>query len=71
MYNEEIVHVLYSVSIIACAAKQKHAVLMLDAKRQILERLEKGAKPSSLMQEFNCGKVTISNIKRNKEQILG
>ena len=44
---------------------------MLDAKRQILVRLEKGAKPLSLMQEFNCGKATISNIKWNKEQILG
>ena len=55
----------------ACAVKRKRAVLTLDAKRQILERLEKGAKPSSLMQEFHCGKATISDIKRNKELILG
>ena len=44
--------------------------MTLDAKRQILERLEKGAKPSLLMQEFNCGKAIISDIKRSKAQIL-
>ena len=44
--------------------------MTLDAKHQILERLEKGLKPSLLMQEFNCGKATISDIKRNKAQIL-
>ena len=55
----------------ACAAKRKLAVLTLGAKRQILEQLEKGVKPSSLMQEFNCGKATISDIRRNKERILG
>ena len=54
----------------ACAAKRKRAVLTLDAKHQILVQLEKGAKPSSLMQEWNRGKVIISDIKQNKEWIL-
>ena len=40
----------------ACVGKRKRAVLMLDDERQILERLEKGVTPSSLMQEFNCVK---------------
>ena len=44
--------------------------MTLDAKRQILERLEKGVKPSLLMQEFNCGKATIFDISRNETRIL-
>ena len=47
------------------------AVLTLDSKQEILERLVKGTKPSLLMKEFNCRKATISDIKRNKERILG
>ena len=54
----------------ACEGKRKRAVLTLDSKREILERLAKGTKPSLLMKEFNCGKATISDIKRNKERIL-
>ena len=44
--------------------------MTLDAKCKILKRLEKGVKSSVLMQEFNCEKSTISDIKRNNEQIL-
>ena len=46
-----------------------HEVIMLDTSRAILERLQKNPKSSLLMKEFNCRKVTISDIK-NKEQII-
>ena len=46
------------------SAKRKETVMTLDTKRQILERIEKGAKPSLLMKEFNCGKATTSDIKK-------
>ena len=44
---------------------------MLDTKWAIVKRLQKGEKRSSLMKEFNCANVTVSNIKKkNKEQIV-
>ena len=51
--------------------KRKREVLTLKAKQEILDWLECGIKPSSIMQEFNCGKSIISDIKKNKERILG
>ena len=50
--------------------KRKREVLTPKVKRNILDRLEQGVKPSSIMQKFNCGKSTISDIKKNKERIL-
>ena len=55
----------------AAGAKRKREVLTLKAKKEILDRLERGVKPSSIMQEFNCGKSTISDIRKSKEKILG
>ena len=51
----------------ACAGKRIRAVLTVDSKCEFLERLVKGMKPAVLMQEFICVKVTISDIKLNKE----
>ena len=55
----------------AAGIKRKREVLTLKAKQEILDRLEHGIKPLSMMQELNCGKSTISDIKKNKERILG
>ena len=49
--------------------RKQSTLLTLDNKRAILEMLQKGAKPSSLMKEFNHGKATISVIK-DKSRIL-
>ena len=53
-----------------CIGKGKRKVLTLDAKRAIVERLQKREKPSSLMKEFNWGEANILDIKKNKERIL-
>ena len=52
------------------AGKRKCKVLMVDAKQEILKRLQKGEKLSLLIAEFKSRKATISDIKKNKEQIL-
>ena len=74
MYTKAIhIHILYTAVLdeqMVCIGKRKREVLTLDAKQAIVERLQKGEKPSLLMKEFNCGKATISDIKRNKERIL-
>ena len=49
----------------ACPKERSCEVLTLDTKRAILERLQKGAKPSLLAKELNCRKATISDIKNN------
>ena len=67
MYTDNI---QYTSDSMAYADKRKREVLMLDAKQQILQSLQKGEKPSSLIAEFKCGKATISDIKKNKERIL-
>ena len=63
-------NIQYTSDSMAYAGKRKREVLTLDAKRQILQRLQKGEKPSSLIAEFKYGKATISDVKKNKERIL-
>ena len=52
-----------------CVLEKESAVLMLDTKRAILGRLQKGAKPSSLMKEFSCGKATQSLTSRTRREL--
>ena len=46
----------------AAGTKRKREVLTLKAKKEILDRLEQGVKPSSIMQEFKVtGTVCLIN----------
>ena len=67
MYTDRIYNTRESM---ACADKRKYEVLMLDAKQQIIKRMQKGEKPLSLIAKFKGRRVTISDIKKNMQQIL-
>ena len=54
----------------AIRPKRNRNVLTIETKLKILNRLEKGESGSLLASEFNVGKSTISDIKRNRENIL-
>lgn len=51
------------------ANKRKHVTLSLEDKCSILDRIEKGESAAQLAREFNVGKSTISDIKRNSKKI--
>lgn len=50
--------------------KRKHKTLSLSDKCSILLRLDKGEAASSLAREFNVGKSTITDLKKNRMKIL-
>ena len=49
--------------------KRKHKTISLKDKLEILNKLEKGSSGTSLAIEYGVGKATISDFKRQKEQI--
>lgn len=51
------------------SGKRKHVTLTLKDKCDILKRLEKGDKILHLSKEFNVGRATIHDIKKNKAKI--
>lgn len=50
--------------------KRKHKTLSLSEKCIILSRLDKGETSSNLAREFNVGKSTMTDLKKNKVKIL-
>ncbi|GFX81501.1 jerky-like protein [Trichonephila clavipes] len=54
----------------ASNSKQKHNVLNIETKLEILNCLTKGESGASLAQFRNVGKSTISEIKKSRETIL-
>ena len=49
--------------------KRKRTVLSIEAKLEICKRLKKGATATALSKEFEVGKSTISDIKKNEEKL--
>ena len=54
----------------ACTNERKREVLPLNTKWAVLKRLQKGMKPSLLLQEFNCRKSTISEFTETSQGTL-
>jgi len=52
------------------STKQKRVVLLIKNKQIIVSRLDKGEKGTNLAQEFGLSKQQISDIRKNKEEIL-
>ncbi|XP_015276635.1 PREDICTED: jerky protein homolog-like isoform X1 [Gekko japonicus] len=50
--------------------KRKRTVLTFQSKIEIVERLEKGETATVLAEEFGIGKSTISQLKKNKDNLL-
>lgn len=50
--------------------KRKHNVLPLEAKLELIKKLENGESINSLAKQYNVGRATVSDIKNKKESIL-
>ena len=50
--------------------KRKRTVLSIETKLEICKRLKKGATATALSKEFEVGKSTISDIKKNEEKLI-
>lgn len=51
------------------SAKRKHTFVTMDQKLQVLQRLDKGESVQSICQEFNVGKSTVNDWRRNRKSI--
>lgn len=51
-------------------SRRKRVVLSIDDKVKIIELLDKGVSYAVIMEKYNIGKATVSNMKKNKEKIL-
>jgi DNA-binding NarL/FixJ family response regulator len=56
-------------SVFTMAPKRKHVTLTLKQKSEILKKIDSGQTGKNLASEYNVGASTISNIKRNRQNI--
>ena len=49
--------------------KHKHTLLTIKQKNELLDKLEKGVPVVNLVAEYGVAKLTISDIRLNKEKI--
>ncbi|GFX22758.1 hypothetical protein TNCV_4838951 [Trichonephila clavipes] len=54
---------------IAMASKRKHSTLTLKDKLEVLKRLDKGEGVTKLATEFNVGKATICDWRKNRRKL--
>lgn len=52
-------------------ARRKHITLTIKQKSDIVDRLVRGESGKALANEYGVGTSTISDIKKNKEQLIG
>lgn len=53
------------------APKRPHKTLTLSEKQDILQKLNSGVSGKALAEKYGVGTSTISDIKKNKEKIMG
>ena len=51
------------------ASKQKHVVLTLQEKLQIVKLVDKGSSYESVAARFNVGKSTVSDVWKTRERV--
>jgi DNA-binding NarL/FixJ family response regulator len=56
-------------SVFTMAPKRKHVTLTHKQKSEILKKIDSGQTGKNLASEYNVGASTISNIRRNRQNI--